>query len=482
MKGYVISKYPTFIKPIMEQWLKSGIETELHPSFDPANIGLCDFIWCDFATEDAIGIQRLVTPARKILRIHSFECYTDIIERINPKAWHAIIFVGTYMLAKCSNIWTGQGVTPGNLYLIPNYIDLERFANIPANKEKNNKVAFVGRADRVKGIGELHLIAQELPDYEFHVAGADPSLDVGDFFLHNQLDNIHFYGHVDNIPEFLKDKTYIINTSLRESFSVATVEAMLLGVKPLVRNWSGANFIYLTEYRWKSIADIKRMLNEPVNPIRYQEQALNNLKLDRVMSEINYLLRNEPRGLVMPSITVGIVQTRTKYINELMRSLTVQGYDIKIDILPNFEKDKSIGECFNELAERCTTDFILFMGDDDILAENYIQAVMDAYAKRQNAGSSIDGILTGCIMFDEHGNKTLSDSAPTGFWRPGFIKKYRFREDLARQVDTEFFERIQTSGEGTAVKFDWIVGYYYRQHDRNVSGNKFKGEQKNDSH
>ena len=82
-------------------------------------------------------------------------------------------------------------------------------------------------------------------------------------------------------------------------------------------------------------------------------------------------------------------------------------------------------------------------------------------------------ILIGATIFDDNGRREYSGSYPTGFWKPEFVTKHRFDETLIRQVDTEFIDRANKAGEGVMMRLPWIVGYYYRQHDKNISGNKF---------
>ena len=94
-----------------------------------------------------------------------------------------------------------------------------------------------------------------------------------------------------------------------------------------------------------------------------------------------------------------------KYIDELMHTLSlqkreVQGFELKI--LNNIDKDYTIGKAFNKLADECNTDWILYIGDDDIISADYIDDIFRAYYKRQWQFKKVVGIVTGCMVWDDN--------------------------------------------------------------------------------
>ncbi len=245
----------------------------------------------------------------------------------------------------------------------------------------------------------------------------------------------------------------------------------MCGCVPLVRRWYGADEIYPNQ-TWSSLNELKALLDKDYDPVAYRESFIKLHRLDKVMEEIEAVLTKPERLDMMESLTIGIVQTREKYLPNLIQSLRLQRYPFKVDILTNFDKDMTIGKAFNTLAERCKTEWILYVGDDDWLAEDYVTQTMEAYQKRMRQYPNIVGLLTGSCLTDGE-NLAPTTKFPTGFWRADFVRKARFNETLVRQVDTEFCSRVFSIKDITLIKFDWIVGYYYRQHDNNVSGNKF---------
>jgi len=324
----------------------------------------------------------------------------------------------------------------------------------------------------------LILIAESLPDYEFYIAGTMQEPDYLELLVARCPSNLHIQKWTDDIPAFFADKSYAINTSLRESFSVATVEGMLCGCKPIVRHWRGAEDIYPEECLFNSVADIKCILNSEWNAEENRADAIDTgcgNTINQIEDLIAYIHRDKEEAI--PSLTVGIVQTRVKYLPQLLHSLRLQNYPLTVDIIQNFDRDKSIGQCFNELADRCNSEWILFVGDDDWLAENYIRTVMESYLLRKDIYPTTQAILTSTVAFDDQGRYSIIPHYSTGFWRAECVREHRFDETLVRQVDTEFHTRIQSLKTGNAViiNMPWIAGYFYRQHEKNVSGNKFNG-------
>jgi hypothetical protein len=465
MKIVFITPYPQFIKQMMQDLTKLGHNCEYYSSFDKNVIPLCDVIWCDFATNEALKIQEYMTHAIKILRIHRYEVYTDILHYIVPSAWDKIVFVNEAYLAKAEE----KIGKIENAVVMPNYLNPEYYS-YPAQKKANNKIAWAGYINDKKGIDVICMLAQELSRYEFHLIGSIQDEALWDYVRNNSPKNMYWYDWTDNLVKFFEDKTYYLNASTTESWAVAPAEAMLCGLKPLIRNWMGANYVYDTEFIWSNFVELKNMLKYD-KPEVYKKKMMSRLK--PIESYIDLFKKTEKK-IEYPSITIAIVKTRNKYFPQLLNSLEYQDYPINIDVLDNMDKDKSIGKCYNILADRCKTEWICYVGDDDILSEGYIRNVMLAYINRKDMYPNTIGLLTGALLFDEEGNRSYSSAFPTGIWKADFVRKFRFDEKLKRQVDTEFIDRLSNNQLGTLMRMDWIVGYFYRQHSNNISGNKFK--------
>jgi hypothetical protein len=69
--------------------------------------------------------------------------------------------------------------------------------------------------------------------------------------------------------------------------------------------------------------------------------------------------------------------------------------------------------------------------------------------------------------------KAQGANIPTGMWLRKWLLDYPFNENLKKLVDTELIERAQQESF-IILTIPYHYGYFYRQHDKMVSGNKLK--------
>lgn len=222
--------------------------------------------WVEWGNEKAIEISKADLPGKKILRVHAYEVFTNYAHQINWQGFDTIIFVNDYIKEYAEKQF-GKML---HAIVIPNGIDIKRFTF--KDKPKNNKIAFAGYLTRKKGIGELLFIAKSLPDYEFHLAGRFQENDIAEWFKRKKPDNVFLteWKYDEAMNEFYQDKSFILNTSLRESQGVSIMEAMSCGLKPLVYDWIGADQIY-KNYIYKNFDELKALLEGDYSPSEYRK-------------------------------------------------------------------------------------------------------------------------------------------------------------------------------------------------------------------
>ena len=114
--------------------------------------------------------------------------------------------------------------------------------------------------------------------------------DVQAYFQDNMLDNMYLHPWQYDLNTWFKDKTFFINTSLREGCPVTLLEAMGAGLKPLVYNWTGAKQMFGETWVWNDFAELGSLLNGIVEPMRYRSYAENLFNLDDKVSQIAEIL------------------------------------------------------------------------------------------------------------------------------------------------------------------------------------------------
>ena len=176
-----------------------------------------------------------------------------------------------------------------------------------------------------------------------------------------------------------------------------------------------------------------------------------------------------------PNIEVGMVVSRKDFLDFAIHSVYRQVYPggVELRVFKNLNKKRTIGYCFNKLVESCNTDWILFLGDDDAITRDYVFSLMlflDTY-KEKHTEKKVAAVTSNVTLI-ENKRRLGIDSAPTGLWNVEYLKKHPFNEKLDRWVDTDLFSRTMEN-EDIIIHCETQYGYYYRQHDDNISGNKW---------
>jgi len=183
----------------------------------------------------------------------------------------------------------------------------------------------------------------------------------------------------------------------------------------------------------------------------------------------------------LPVITVGIVRGRDnqKWFDIALNSVYKQVYrnyiELDVVVLENFDRSKSIGKCYNEIAEKAKGDWVFYLGDDDHIVPEYLLSLVLMFyqMKKLHTSKKIVNIVSYSTIFGEGHTKEISTKSPTGMWLKDYVLANPFDETLKSAVDTEMFKRLNLSDVYYPCVAAHQYGYYYRQHKDNVSGNKF---------
>lgn len=135
--------------------------------------------------------------------------------------------------------------------VIPNGLDVNRFANVSPAGRSSKYVLFVGRLERYKGVQH---VVRALPrmEYELIIAGTGPYREELETIASNVgvEERVHFLGHVsdESLPDLYASAEAFVTMSSFEAYGMTVSEALTAGTACVVRE-SGA----LTE--WAERAD-----------------------------------------------------------------------------------------------------------------------------------------------------------------------------------------------------------------------------------
>lgn len=280
---YMQATYANFILPISEKLQSEGYDLHLEAMpFNPNLAKDSKLLWCDWGDVNAVDIGNFNTDAKKILRLHAYEAFKPELHYIPFENFDKVIFVADHIK---DYVESKVGQIPQSI-VIPNAVDTDKF-NF-TSKEKNNKIAYLGQIGRKKGIPLMLFLAENIPDYEFHLAGDLIDEDIYYLIKEKNLPNVYLYGKQYNVQQFYSDKTYVLNASPREGNPLAVLEGMACGLKPLVYSWIGADKIY--PFTWSTLDQFKDLLND-VNPHEYREWVLDKYDLKDQYNSIKNIIR-----------------------------------------------------------------------------------------------------------------------------------------------------------------------------------------------
>ncbi|WP_448523132.1 glycosyltransferase [Pseudothermotoga sp.] len=288
-----------FIKDIA-QVLSNVFEVKLVVTTDGNKIvqayKWADVVWLEWANELAVEItNKLEKMDRRIVcRLHSYEALTNaFLEKIDWKKIDTLILVAEHMREVIATYHPKvYEQIKDRTVVIHNGLDLNKFRFKPRGKGYN--IAVVANINYKKDpamwlqvIGQLVKID---PRYNLSIAGDFQDLRYHFYFTHLLKEtglekNVIFLGRVKNIEDFLDDKNFVLSTSVHEGHPYNIMEAMAVGIKPLIHSYHGAKDQFPKELIFNFIYEIPRIMQDNYESEKYREFIEKNYPLEKQIHE-----------------------------------------------------------------------------------------------------------------------------------------------------------------------------------------------------
>lgn len=286
---YFVGSSATFLEPIINH-LYDNYVVRYEEKFNPEHAQNTDLIWCEWADHNAVAVSNFDTTAKKVLRLHAYEAYQDWMLKFNVAGFDKVIFVADHIRDYLYNRLSGAGATNGQATVIPNWIDFDRFNVAVDNKSRTKKIAWAGYLDNKKAPTMIMLLARQFPEYEFHVAARYNELDVEQYLTIRKPDNLILHPWQLDMVRYFEDKSYVLNTSPRESQNMVLMEGMACGLKPLIWDWVGAENVYPKEFIFTTIDECQAILQGDYNPRKYRKYIKDNYAKQIIAPKITDLI------------------------------------------------------------------------------------------------------------------------------------------------------------------------------------------------
>jgi glycosyltransferase involved in cell wall biosynthesis len=167
-------------------------------------------------------------------------------------------------------------------------------------------------------------------------------------------------------------------------------------------------------------------------------------------------------------ISTVIVDSRSnihpQWVEMAIQSVKAQIFQTELIVIDNRKNEMSIGKAFNEGVKKAKGDWVLFLGDDDFLSDDYTAILAYHIRKFKAGGISPTAISTYMTAFDNNDNYGVIDRPATGMWRKNYLEDHNFDEELKASVDRDLQENLLKEG-GIYAVVPYHFGYFYRQHD-----------------
>ncbi|KAF2959891.1 glycosyltransferase [Thermotoga sp. 38H-to] len=268
------------LKPLVVRFLFS-----IFPNTLKRALRWADVVWIEWASPVAVVASLLKRKKKTFVRLHRYEAfrtYSFLKENSSLINWQnldGVIFVsesvkkiveerGTKLPEKTVVIHNGLNLEKVSFEEKSKGFDIGWVAGIIPRKNLHLALEIMGRLVQIDTRYTLH-VAGEFKDelYEIYIKHL-----VKEMKLEN---NVIFYGWVDDIDAWWKDKNYILSTSFHEGHPYNIMEAMAKGIKPVIHNFPGAREFYDDEFLFNSVDEaVQKIVEEDYDSKRYRDYVI----------------------------------------------------------------------------------------------------------------------------------------------------------------------------------------------------------------
>lgn len=224
----------------------------------PLNYRKVDCVEAAWTATSAVPLWIYKITGKKIFLHHCWDLEDSLLESKRPVAalLAKILQIVGFRMADLIGVTTNrlrEKVTryagERKVFLLPNYVDTQRFRRIKTRKIRNLLV-FVGRLHPDKNLHMLLEAMRGLPQFKLWIIGTGPLK--GELMAMKEkygLKNVQFLGSVlhDELPKYLNKAEAFIMVSHREGHPLALIEAMACGLPCIGTNVPGINDVIIDQ-------------------------------------------------------------------------------------------------------------------------------------------------------------------------------------------------------------------------------------------
>jgi glycosyltransferase involved in cell wall biosynthesis len=279
-----------FIQPILNTDVETRLFTVTSEKEIRASLAYADTLFIEWANELAIIVSNMNIPHKRILRLHSYEIFSDyFISHINWENIDTVIFVSPYV-KNLFNMWYPDIKVKQRV--IRNGVDLEKIKFKTHKPTYPYKIMVVASVNGKKNLQLLPLLADKT--MQIDIFGAIQEIRYAHFidYYAKSLDlNINFMGYVTDLYNAYADYDFILSTSVFESFGYGIAEGMAAGLKPIILDFPGANLTFPDEYLFTNREEFMHLLESSYDSHKYRQYIKDNFSYKVQVENFNKLFK-----------------------------------------------------------------------------------------------------------------------------------------------------------------------------------------------
>jgi glycosyltransferase involved in cell wall biosynthesis len=273
--------------------LSQGFWTRKFLIKDPSDlmqaIAWGDVLWFEWANEVIAQASRLPQLVEKtvLVRLHGYELFSRLPLQINWNVVDRLVFVAEHKRQLFLQNYTDI-IPVSKTVLIRNAVDTDRFS-IAQDRPKNKNIVFVGninyRKQPILLLQFFYELLQRDPEFRLHIRGTHQDVRIK-MAMERMLaelrieDKVYFHDRVVDLNEFYADKTYVVSTSIEESFHYAIGEGMAAGLKPVIHAWVESRDIWPEQFIFRNLDEfLKLFLDGICKPEEYRKYIVDHFSL-----------------------------------------------------------------------------------------------------------------------------------------------------------------------------------------------------------
>ena len=529
----------TFLKPIIKYLKNKGYNAQeinfkglSEPSVKEI-IKRSDLIWYEWGNGPVLQMSKLYYLCPSICRIHRYEAYHETVKNINWFNIEKLLLINRAFVDTIQNHWDKNINYKTDIEIIPNPVSkTTKFKH----RKNNFNIAYISRFQKDKNPALMIQILKRLVDidnrYKVYMIGRIQDIQLYEYCLDlvdklNLKNNFLYQGVIDEVETWLDDKSYLLSTSIVESQGLAIMEAMNMGIKPIIHNGFALDTIYPENLLYNTIEEAVQLItNSEYDSNSYksfiEKSYSEEIILPKIERIINDLIEsNNSRHLTNtsfsedynPLISICIpTYNRSKFIGEAIDSAlnqTYQNYEIIIvddgstdnteEVVKNFNSPKikyfkklhtGAPSTRNFAINKASGEFISWLDSDDKLMPNTLSAHVNKLCKFKDAD-----VIYGDLIMTNQNNIPLRKITYNDWYQKNdallsaiikenplpnigsIVKKnvYErvglFDEKFIRAHDYEWWSRAANT---IIAKYNPIEAIYWRQHGGNLGAGSNK--------